>query len=350
MHKAINYLVGVLLCLSAIGCGTTINVHREDPARQVQWSDAVATHAMLAFVVSLSGTVTTPAAEALPVTVENLTKDEITLLAICRSKLAREGWKCLKEETYTGQPKTPGEGLYFEVWENTQQKQIVFAFRGTNFSEWADWKNNLRWFRLGRFVHPIEDQYTVVNQEGLARLQRLRKKYGDHTMHYSSTGHSLGGGLAQHLYYAGLPVLDRAIVFDTTPVTGYHDLNKAQQLKFRQEVYRDSFPSYRILRIHEKGEILEYIRNLTQPFYKKDNLIRAVEFRAQRGGNLVDKHSIARLTSKILANGINARADKKERIAEIKSESEIQNKTEAKANAEPEPAIKTETVPSPEVR
>ncbi len=314
MNAPVLKIIGLFSLLILASCSTDIKVHREDPVRQIQWSKAVTPHAMLSLLTyhgEGNGDVRPgPVAKVQ----SEMPANEDDLVDDCRRRLANEGWRRI--ESFTGQKETVSAGLYFEVWEKTgPSREVVFAFRGTDFKEWDDWRSNARWFRLLRKRNGEgSDQYDTVHRECLRIHKRLRESSGGDKILFSTTGHSLGGGLAQHVFYSCLPQMDRAIVFDTSPVTGYRDLEKAQQLQFQRSVYRETFPSYRILRIHEKGEVLEYVRNFTQSFFKLDNLIRAVEFRSVQRGNFIAKHSIAMLTSKILMTAMIA----EEKIAEEK--------------------------------
>jgi hypothetical protein len=97
--------------------------------------------------------------------------------------------------------------LQLEVWEKQSSPPIVaVVFRGTEAESWGDWQANLRWFL--RFIPWFRDQYMVVSEKvGAAVLEKIKgelergsAKYGDAQI--VSTGHSLGGGLAQHLAYS----------------------------------------------------------------------------------------------------------------------------------------------------
>jgi Lipase (class 3) len=130
-------------------------------------------------------------------------------------------------------------GLYMEVWEKTVSPPVVAViFRGTEFFSWRDWMSNFRWFSwLLRFLPTYSDQYTVVAREtGKEVLDNFKKRIEDGRDHYKdvrivTTGHSLGGGLAQHLAYSLpliqasdgnlLPRVSNVYAFDPSPVTGW---------------------------------------------------------------------------------------------------------------------------------
>lgn len=325
--------VCVLLPLLLASCGTTIKVYKEDPARQKQWAKAVSTHAMLSLLSTQAEGNDEVKAGPVSKSVEELPLTQTGLVAECRSRLARQNWRRI--ESYTGKKGDASEGLYFEVWERKSPKhEVVFAFRGTNFDEPADWRSNFRWFRFFRKLpNQKQDQYDVVNREVLRIHKRLSQEAGGGAIVFSATGHSLGGGLAQHAFYTCLPEMDRVLVFNTTPVTAYRDLSPAQRLKFRQTTYRDTFPCYRILRVHENGEILEYVRRITQTFFKQDSLIRAVEFQVERDGNAVNKHFMSRLTRGILKQDLEA----DENAEKLKAD--IQDAKPQSAIDKPEPAF-----------
>jgi hypothetical protein len=86
------------------------------------------------------------------------------------------------------------------------------TFGGTVFNNDADWRANLRWFTFGR-----RDEYTDV-VERLAPAFDAELKKRAHTMDPArlarlelfSTGHSLGGGLAQQFAYS-LPVIGESV-------------------------------------------------------------------------------------------------------------------------------------------
>jgi hypothetical protein len=98
------------------------------------------------------------------------------------------------------------EGLYCEVWQSPDKPQhVVVAFRGTDFWSLGDWWANLRWFT--RFVPFFPDQYTSVSTHLSGEfsnelLRRNRSGETDSDAVVTATGHSLGGGLAQHFAYS----------------------------------------------------------------------------------------------------------------------------------------------------
>ncbi|WP_138086972.1 hypothetical protein [Phragmitibacter flavus] len=293
-------------------CSTEIRVHREELSRQVQWSQAVAPYAMLSLLAYEgpgNGNIASMKGGRVSTKLSELPDDRSGFVTESRVRLAKDGWRRIYAFDEEEEGTRAAEELYFEVWEKRvggEIKEIVFAFEGTD--SFADMRTNMRWFRLWRARGDRGDQYDAVNKVGLELHRKLWAQTGGKAR-FTATGHSLGGGLAQHFYYSALPHMDRAVVFDTTPVTGYQDLSKEQRGKFLREVYRDEFPTYRVLRVHEDGELLEYLRDFTQKFFPQDSVIRAVEFKSHTRGGALIKHGMARLVSKIFETELAAKEE-----------------------------------------
>jgi hypothetical protein len=183
--------------------------------------------------------------------------------------------------------------LRAEVWENRGLKQVVVAFGGTEFKSGKDWKSNFRWITF-----KVEDEYTrLVKDFGPAFVEefskRSRSEHGrwlEQAM-LVSTGHSLGGGLAQQFAYA-LPVsptlkVTQVYAFDPSPVTGFFSVDSETRDKNRVGLHID--------RIYERGEILALLRSFTSLFVQPsavDPTIRGVRYSLLNGGNAVANHSM----------------------------------------------------------
>jgi pimeloyl-ACP methyl ester carboxylesterase len=113
-----------------------------------------------------------------------------------------------------------------------------------------------------------------------------------------STGHSLGGGLAQQFAYSlpqdSVKRVKQVYAFDPSPVTGFYSVCK----KLRNENKKGLL----IDRIYERGEILAIVRSLTSLIHKpsaKNAEIRGVRYKLFRAWNSVAAHSIAELAAKL---------------------------------------------------
>ncbi len=203
------------------------------------------------------------------------------------------------------------EGLYFEVWQSADAPQrVVVAFRGTDFTSLKDWKANLRWFM--RFVPGIEDQYTLVSRNLSVEFRKelVRRIQSGETASeavVTATGHSLGGGLAQHFAYSyrapgdpdvtagrNFPRITTMTVFDPSPVTGWTSLP--------WKTRRQNAEGLTIDRVFEHGEVLSYVRLLTSlawPPSERDPAIREIRFNFDPSVNFIENHSM-----NILADGL----------------------------------------------
>ncbi len=190
--------------------------------------------------------------------------------------------------------------LRVQVWERAEPPAVAVTFGGTVFNNDADWRANLRWFLPGQ-----RDEYTDVVQtfapafdvEFKRRAQdmdagRLSK------LEIYSTGHSLGGGLAQQFAYS-LPAdrvkpIKQVYAFDPSPVTGFFSVAKRLRDENKKGLLID--------RIYERGEILALLRSLTSLFYKPsavDAAIRGIRYSLFRAWNPIAAHSIVELAAKI---------------------------------------------------
>ena len=137
--------------------------------------------------------------------------------------------------------------LYFEVWEKLAANpvEVAVAFRGTH--EWKDWWSNAHW--ITRFIPIGWDQYTLVRHEIFNVVTRAKQRRPGASIR--TTGHSLGGGLAQQAAYAH-PEIKLVVAFDSSPVTGFQSVSQPARDENRQGI--------EIFRVYEYGEILAYFR------------------------------------------------------------------------------------------
>lgn len=138
-----------------------------------------------------------------------------------------EGWK-LNDSLTVG---NTVNGFYAQTYERREDgklKEVVMVFRGTEGGK--DWT-------LGNFLNL--QQYDASLYAALV-LENEEYKKGGTVIEFKSTGHSLGGALAQQVSTAtGI----QAVVFNTSPLDGIGAIKDGK-----------------ITRIEERGEVLAILR------------------------------------------------------------------------------------------
>ena len=211
--------------------------------------------------------------------------------ATAENRLAAAGWS-----RWQGFPddgllkKIATTHLRVEVWERKNPAAVAVTFGGTVFNNDKDWLANLRWFLPGH-----RDEYTDVVQAFAPAFAPELKRRWPQGVTLFSTGHSLGGGLAQQFAYSvplGSMKVTKVYAFDPSPVTGYRSVAKPLRDANKQGLLID--------RIYERGEILAILRSLTSLFWRPtrvDAAIRGVRYALFHSWNAVGAHSIPALAA-----------------------------------------------------
>ena len=165
-------------------------------------------------------------------------------------------------------------GLFYRVWkkELDDATQVVVAFRGT--WELKDWfYGNLHW--LTRFL-PIEDQYSSARKN----MQKVFDYFSESKkpVQFFTTGHSLGGGLAQHILYSNPTKIIQAVVFDPSSVTGFADQTPENQVSACECDSSALNGEARIYRVYDAYEILANLRIFHKLVFPPERHIQEVRF------------------------------------------------------------------------
>lgn len=177
--------------------------------------------------------------------------------------------------------------VYFRDEGEARPVTVGVAFRGTDFTSWTDWHSNLRWVLPGRDQYDVVAEATksVIADSKAEIARRLGRAVTD--WHIVATGHSLGGGLAQLFAYKSDEVRG-AVVFDPSPVTGFHSCVSDDEVNCNVPIWR----------VYERKEVLAYLRAFTRLFYPLSENITELEFDLL-GGNVVANHSMPRFYSQL---------------------------------------------------
>lgn len=191
---------------------------------------------------------------------------------------------------YQSRGRAFGSGPVFQVWSRARSStgrgddcnQVSIAFRGTvgGFLE-GSWFSN-----ANRFGSPYDDYYYQLRRNISGIMKEIRKLdcyKNSRPPQIVTTGHSLGGGLAQ---FVGLGTrrgdlqVAKVFAFNSSPVTGAHLLDP--------QVRQANAKRLTIDHIYETGDPLYYARHSAAQEFPKlasacDPLVREVEVKAARG-------------------------------------------------------------------
>jgi Lipase (class 3) len=216
------------------------------------------------------------------------------------SVLIRAGWtKWSAFPSDALRQKIEAAHLRVQVWQKSTPPIIAVAFGGTILGNKKDWRANLRWF-----LPKSPDEYSAVVQtfapQFVAAFARLLSsgRTVPQTM-LVSTGHSLGGGLAQQFAYClrpteTVPRVHKVFAFDPSPVTGFFSVKKAIRDANSKSLYID--------RIYERGEVLAIVRSVLSVLWKPSATsptIRGVRYSLFRTCNPIAGHSMVRMAGKL---------------------------------------------------
>lgn len=216
----------------------------------------------------------------------------------CRDYLRDHHWKSVP--SIRQDEECEAHGLQYRAWINESVKPAVLciAFRGTEFKSPQDWRTNFRWI-----VRPFagRDQYDLIEPKlrpFLCGTYRSRLLRGDLVV--VTTGHSLGGGLAQNCLYHFSPQVSQCYAFDPSPVTAKKSISSEVIARYQNKIPINGFPDALILRIHQKGEILSYARNTLHVITGYSNQIDKIRFDVFDGATAVNLHNMSKLAEGII--------------------------------------------------
>ncbi|MBL0085448.1 MAG: hypothetical protein IPP44_01845 [Ideonella sp.] len=192
-------------------------------------------------------------------------------------------------------------GFMFQVWRRqvAGRDELVLAFRGTGGK--GDWLYGNLWWLTRWFI--ADNQYSRARAQASRVIERVTaeaRANGRPDPVVRTTGHSLGGGLAQQVLYAHPTQVLQAIVFDPSSVTGFVDVPKAAQREAcacRDELGSEA----RILRVYESYEVLALLRSFHKAFLPPERHVQELRFPFASTWNLVAQHSIQAFTKQLQA-------------------------------------------------
>ncbi|MEM7358182.1 MAG: hypothetical protein AAF431_03680 [Pseudomonadota bacterium] len=185
------------------------------------------------------------------------------------------------------------EELKYGLWfrdTGPNSVEVVLAFAGTEST--GDIWSNLHW--LTRYWPGGWGQYDLARALGPIIQERIKARFAHKTnIEIIATGHSLGGGLAHQAAYASSDI-NRVFAFDSSSVTGFYSVDK--------DIRNESKLDMSIYRVHERGEILAYLRSLMSVLYpvteKQPQIIEATVNFDQ--GQAIGQHSIEKLSCALM--------------------------------------------------
>lgn len=183
------------------------------------------------------------------------TQDGLLLLNNARPRSAKGHWERPVNTAGVNFCLDHPSGLFYEtfVFRNPRNEidAAVIVFRGTEMLSLRDWSAN---FSVSAGAEPR--QYRIALSEIEAVIDELKRISSDKLSIYT-TGHSLGGGLAQQIGYR-FKEISIVYAFNPSPVTNW------TWLVLKHGGPRQDWPV--IYRVYHTGEALHHVRNITLPF------------------------------------------------------------------------------------
>ncbi len=201
-------------------------------------------------------------------------------------------------------------GLFYHVWkrETAKKTEVIIAFRGTwGFNDW--WYGNSYWVRR---IFTDKHQYTAARVYAEKIMQYIHEKnVVGKALEFSSTGHSLGGGLAQAVLYDQVNTLNfkQAYAFSPSSATAY--TSRGDKSEFAKCVSNGNYPEPRIYRIYESYEILANLRIFHKLAFPPERWINEVRFNYADGTNPVAQHSMVRFALALITAAAEPKMDGK---------------------------------------
>lgn len=190
-------------------------------------------------------------------------------------------------------------GLMYRVWHSPDRNELVIAFRGT--SDARDWWYGNLW-PLSRGLTE-KTQYSEVQRHVRNVLDKVKATPNLSGAKVIVTGHSLGGGLAQHALYSYPKEIHQAVVFDPSIITGYTAIDGAERVALCN-CSRDLGAEAPIIRVYESNEILSNLRIFHKIFYPAHLHIQEVRFNYDSSTFGTHSHNMARLATALAGDAI----------------------------------------------
>lgn len=164
--------------------------------------------------------------------------------------------------------------LKVQAWYKFSGSKVFVAivFRGTRFTHWRDWwHGNLS--IISHYVSESNSYYFQVIREINGFIEALKKEIENTliqekirendtslpTLVFATTGHSLGGGLAQACSYAH-PEISLTYAINSSWITFY--------TTFLKNEWEKNCNNLKVFRLSELGEILQYFRFFVTQSYR----------------------------------------------------------------------------------